>query len=111
MILAIDFDQVIHNKAVPVPGRRMGEPLFGAKEAMQQLSGDDHELIVHTVMATNMSGKKAVEDWLTYYGVPFDEVTAVKPNADIFLDDKAIRFINWEQALKEIDVHSDQSDS
>lgn len=81
----------------------MGPPIDGAKEALETLRSQDNEIIIFTVMATTEGGTKAVEDWLVYYEVPFDEVTAIKPNADVFLDDKAIRFVDWQQALADME--------
>lgn len=102
MILAIDFDGVLHEKDTPIPGRRMGAPLLGAEAAVTALHKSGHTIIIHTVMATTEGGRQAVIDWLRYYDVPFHDVTATKPNADVFLDDKAIRFTDWQQALIEI---------
>jgi hypothetical protein len=101
MILAIDFDGVIHDRDHPLPGKRMGMPIAESQEAMRKLRRS-YKLIVHTVMATNESGKLAVENWLRSYNIPFDEVTAIKPNADVYLDNKAIRFKDWGSALTDI---------
>lgn len=98
--LAIDFDGVLHDHKNPIDGKRMGSPIAGAKEAMQQLH-QEYYLIVHSVWgAAGKSG--AIEDWLKYYEIPYDEVTNQKPNAKYYIDDKAIRFYNWEQALADI---------
>lgn len=80
----------------------MGAPVEGAKEALDRLANVGHTIIIFTVMAVTENGKQAVKDWLDYYDIMYHEVTAIKPNADVFLDDKAIRFINWEQALADI---------
>lgn len=100
-ILAVDFDGVIHDKANPIEGKRMGAPIQGAKEAMEQLH-KRYTLVIHTVMATSTGGTQAAEDWMKYYQIPFDEVTSTKPNAKYYLDDKAVKFISWPQALQEI---------
>lgn len=103
--IAIDFDGVIHDKANPVEGMRMGLPIEGAKEALMGLK-NNYTLIIHTVMATTPSGIHAVSDWLDYYEIPYDQVTATKPNAICYLDDKGLKFINWPQALKDIgEIH------
>lgn len=102
MILSIDFDGVIHDRENPVKGKRMGKPMQGAGEAIEQLIEDGHTVIVHTVMATTPSGTKAVQDWLEYYDIPHHGVTAIKPQADVYLDDRAIRFTNWQDALRQL---------
>lgn len=102
MLLAIDFDGVIHDYKNPVEGRRMGEPINGAKESLQGLKAIGHELVIHTVKASTLGGMKAVIDWMNYYEIPFDFVVYTKPNADVFIDDKAIRFNDWAQTLAEV---------
>jgi hypothetical protein len=37
------------------------------------------------------------------------EVTAEKPRAICYVDDKAIRFLNWEQSLKDIALFANES--
>lgn len=103
MLLAIDFDGVIHDYKNPVEGRRMGEPIDGAKESLHGLKAVGHELVIHTVKASSLGGVKAVSDWLDYYEIPFDYVVAIKPNADVYIDDKAIRFNDWAQTLAEVE--------
>lgn len=99
-ILAVDFDGVIHNKANPVAGRRMGPPYAETREAMLELRGDGWQLIVHTVMAVTDGGRQAVIDWLNFYEIPFDEVTSTKPNAAAYIDDRAWRHIDWPSTLR-----------
>lgn len=99
MTLAIDFDGVIADLHNVSPGKRMGEPVVGALEALESLYDAGHEVIIHTVKATTQGGRKAVEDWLDHYGADYHAVTAVKPNADIYLDDRAVRFVDWSSAL------------
>lgn len=103
MILAIDFDRVLHNIDGPKdPGKRMGRPIPGAVEAMNSLRQAGHTLIVHTLWATTSAGNHACRSWLTYFHIPYDQVTIVKPKADIYLDDRGLRFTDWEKALEDI---------
>lgn len=100
--IAIDFDGVIHDTKHPVPGRRMGPPMPGAVNAMQNLE-DDYTVVVHTTMAKTPQGAQVVEDWLHYYHVPYANVTAVKPNAVLYVDDRALRFTDWTSAAGDIE--------
>ena len=77
----------------------MGPPNEGAVDAMQQLSKMGHQLIIHTCRGGN---PKHVEDWLKWYKIPFESVTNIKPFAAFYIDDRAIKHINWKQTLKEI---------
>lgn len=96
MILAIDFDGVIHDIKNPLPGRRMGGPIIGAKEALVGFKREGHHIVIFTVRANSEASKMTVIDWLTYYEIPFDDVTNIKINADYYIDDKAIQFISWD---------------
>ena len=94
-ILAIDFDGVIHDFKNPVVGRRMGAPIKGTKEALMGFKAHGHKIIVFTIWG-DAKGQKTISDFMKYYELPFDEITNIKPQADAYLDDKAIRFTSWE---------------
>lgn len=106
-IIAIDFDRVIHDIDHPIEGRRMGRPLPGALESINKLFSDGHQIIVHTLWATTPAGKIAVEKWLEYWNFPPFIVTNIKPKADYYVDDKAIRHIDWPTTMEAI--HADPS--
>ncbi len=95
-VLAIDFDGVLHDYKNPLPGRRMGAPLPGAKEAMDTLRRQGYSLVIFSVWGDKPQG---IADWCAFYAVPYDSITNIKPNADVYLDDKAIRFTDWTDAL------------
>lgn len=100
-VLAIDFDQVVHDKLHPIPGRRMGKPFAGAKSALEQLKRHGDTLIIHTTMANTPGGKKAVADFMAYYELPYDSIEP-KVQADFYVDDKAIQHVDWRTSLDEI---------
>lgn len=101
LILAIDWDNVIHDRQHPVAGKKLGGLMEGAEEALDDLYRAGYTIIIHTTMANSPSGRKAVVDWLQYYGIDYHEIVP-KPKADYYIDDKAIKFKNWDQALQEI---------
>ena len=92
------------------------EPLPGAIEKLHQLKEEGAYIIIQT--ARNMKtqggnvGKvmqnigKITLDWLAKYEVPYDEIFFGKPNGEVYLDDRAFRFSNWEEismdSLREI---------
>lgn len=100
-VLAIDFDGVLHDTTNVRPGYKMGIPIPGAKDAMEELH-HGNTIIIFTVWATSADKVKAISDWLHYFGIPYDRITAHKPAADVYLDNKAVRFSNWTQALEDI---------
>ncbi len=95
-ILAIDFDGVIHNHANPIPGRRMGPPIEGAREALEKFVAQEYEIIIFSVWAHD-AGATTIEAWMNYYQIPFHQITNIKPKADLYLDDHAQKFISWDQ--------------
>lgn len=97
-IIAVDFDGVIHDPKNVAAGRRMGQPIDGAKAGMEALRLIAH-VVVHTVRATSSDNGQHVRDWLDFYGIPYDDVTAIKPNAILFIDDRAIPFVNWDVSV------------
>ena len=94
MTLAVDFDRVLHDTDNPVMGRRMGAPMEGAVASMWALRRRGYRLVVFT---TNRIAP--VTDWLDYYQVAYDDVTNTKPDADIYIDDKALRHVNWTDTM------------
>jgi FMN phosphatase YigB (HAD superfamily) len=99
LIAAVDFDGVIHDFKNPVPHRRMGPPLPGAKEGLEELRRRGYELVIFTVWGDE-KGQKTISDFMNYYELPFDSITNIKPNAAFYLDDKAVRFTDWNEALR-----------
>ena len=97
MILAIDFDDVIHWRANPKPGRKMGPPMEGAQEALTELMLQGHTIIIHSCNRPSV-----IADWTAFYGIPYSTITNIKPIADWYIDDKALRFVSWEQTMRDI---------
>lgn len=99
--ILVDFDGTITDKA---HGRDIGNPMKGAKEALQVLKNKGYKIVIFSVRANSDSGKKQIADFLTTNNIPFDGIEA-KPNFDFFIDDKAISIghgSNWEDVLEEV---------
>lgn len=98
MIVCVDFDDTLMDtKNVPL-GKRLGPPTPGAVSFMNQLNAQGDTIIILTVRGGEPRAKKAVEDWLQYFRIPFSAVTNVKVQADAYIDDKAIRYQgNWSE--------------
>ena len=90
MILAIDFDGTIHDHLNPIPGRHMGEPIEGAKEALEAFKRRKDTIIIFSVNRVPV-----IKAWMLYWKIPFDDITNTKPDADYYIDDKAITFTSW----------------
>ena len=99
MTLAIDFDGVIHDFKNPIAGRRMGAPIEGTKQALDELESKGCKIIVFSVWGDQ---PEVITDYMNFYELPFHEITNIKPLADYYIDDNAIRFTNWADILKQI---------
>ena len=73
----------------------IGKPLQG-------LAARGHELVVFTVRGDH-DRKRHVEEWLRYYDIPFARVTNVKESFDLIVDDRAVRFVTWDQTVREVE--------
>jgi hypothetical protein len=94
MTIAVDFDGVLFNG---------DEPIEGAHDAIRELS-KRYRLVVHTARH-DLAG---VQFRLAHHrmGHHFYDVTNRKPAAVAYLDDRAVRFVDWDQAVKAIeDLH------
>jgi len=109
--IGVDFDGVIHkNTKGFYDGTIYDEPIDGSYEALEKLS-KEYNVIVYTCKAKPdrglVNGKTGIEliwEWLEKYDMDsfVTKVTAEKPRAVAYIDDKGIKFNNWEDTLKEI---------
>lgn len=112
MRIVVDLDGTICT--LKEPGQSYADvlPLPGVITALWKLKHDGHQIIIHT--ARNMRtcqgsiGKvmanvgKITLDWLDQYAIPYDEIVFGKPDGDIYIDDKALRFERWESVMERI---------
>ena len=102
--LAIDFDGVLHKYSLGFhDGTLYDVPVNGAKIFMQKLHRN-WWLYIYTTRARTKRGRQAIEEWLRDNKIPFDQVVGDKPPAFAYIDDRAIHFINWKQAMKELGI-------
>ena len=97
--IAVDLDGTLHNPFDREKGYKMGKPMPGAAEAIRQLRLQGHEIIIFPTWADTEQGRQAIVDWLTYFGIEFDDITSTKPEADLYIDNNGYRFTDWENAL------------
>ena len=109
MIIAIDFDGVLHDYKHPVEGRRLGPPMPGAAEAVMDLQDAGHKLIIHSCKASTPGGVEMIQGWLTFYDIDILDIAVSKPMADIYLDDKALPFADWSTTLEFLGVGTDDN--
>ena len=103
--IALDFDGTVHDPKNVKKGYKLGQPVPGAKDAVKFLRDKGHEVIIFPTWADSLQKRKALVDWLNYFEIPFDDITSVKPEADYYIDNNAIRFESWAQTLDFIEKH------
>lgn len=116
--IAIDFDGVIHKASKGFyDGTIYDEPIEGTKEALEQLS-KNNSIVVFTCKAKKdrglVNGKTGVElvwEWLEKHDLAkyVSKVTAEKPRALFYIDDKAVKFTNWNNTLEDIKQRKEQN--
>lgn len=106
--IAIDFDGTLCDVMPHDDNWPMGPVKEGAKDLLKAWTKAGHYLIIHTA---RISGRPtddrqfdAIRDYLDSQDVPFDLIwdESGKPIADIYIDDRAIRFTNWPMVAHQV---------
>ena len=113
--IGVDFDGVVHRCSKGYyDGTIYDDPIPGSYEALQKLS-EKYTIIMFSAKARAdrglVNGKTGIEliwEWLAKHDMAkfVSKVTAEKPRARFYIDDKAIRFTDWEstfEIIEEID--------
>jgi hypothetical protein len=106
--IAIDFDGVIHQYRYGwQSGKIYDPPVDGAFEAMSQLIRAGFDLVIHTTREDHVAIKLWLKQWVTQdYGEELSAVfqdipiTNKKPPAIAYIDDRGLRFTNWNDIRK-----------
>ena len=112
MRICIDLDGTICTIREPGETYRDVKVKPGAKEMIQKLHEAGHTIIINTARNMGSTGHnvgkamknvgKITLDWLEQNGIVYDEIFFGKPNADITIDDRCIRFNdNWQDMTEE----------
>src|SRR3989338_5913425 len=106
--IAVDFDGVIHGYSQGFgDGSIYDGPIRGVVEAMTKLK-EKYYVYIYSYRTGTKEGRDAVGEYLERHGVPYDEISTTKPPAKFYIDDRAIRFKNWKQTLKDLDSFEEE---
>jgi len=104
--IAVDFDGVIHKNSKGYhDGTIYDEPMEGSRESLERLS-KDYDIVIFTAKAkpdrglvNGKTGTQLVWEWLEEHDMAqfVTKVTAEKPRAVQYIDDKGIQFTSWEK--------------
>ena len=110
--ICVDFDGVIHkNSKGYYDGTVYDEPIEGAKEALKKLA-KTYDVVICSAKAkpdrglvNGKTGTELVWEWLKEHKMEkyVTKVTAEKPRAVAYIDDKGIKFNNWADCLKTLE--------
>ncbi len=112
--IGIDFDGVIHkNSKGYYDGTIYDEPIDGSYEALERIS-KKYTIVIYTCKAkpdrglvNGKTGITLVWEWLKKHNMAkfVSKVTAEKPRAVFYIDDKTFRFVDWASCFKQIQGH------
>lgn len=108
MRVCIDIDGVLATEGdEPVYGDEAGwsyekcVPVSGAVEGMKALKAAGHRLILFSSRWGSNIAK--THEWLEKWDIPFDVlILGQKPSADLYVDDKGLRFESWMELLAQV---------
>jgi hypothetical protein len=109
--IVVDLDGTICEHRFPA----FGEPIAGAREALQRLKDAGYWIVIHTVRTSSyyrdtglydpeVNSPEAVRAYLEQHQIPFDEIWLPdKPVAMAYIDDRGLRLVgdrqqsNWQK--------------
>ena len=110
--IGIDFDKVVHKCSKGFyDGTIYDDPIPGAYGALERLS-QKYTIIIYTCKAkpdrgliNGKTGTELVWEWLKNYDMAkfVSKVTAEKPRAVCYIDDKGIEFSDWESCFQRLE--------
>lgn len=101
--LAVDFDGVLHLYTTEWSGIDIipDPPVPGAVEFITA-AVKRFDIVVFSVRADSGPGRVAIQTWLKQHGFPEVRVTALKPKAHVYLDDRGWRFEGTFPSVEEL---------
>jgi hypothetical protein len=102
-VICFDFDGVLNN----YQGWRdegfdviLDKPFHDTVQSMQDIRAMGYRVVVHSVRCAHEGGIKAIREWLDEHGIEVDDVTAHKPLACIYVDDRGYHHTNWDDTVE-----------
>lgn len=101
--VVFDFDGVIHSYKSGWKGELCipDPPVDGIKEAIDEIREAGYEVCVVSTRCNYQNGIEAIENYLAENGIRVDRITAEKPPAIVYIDDRAICFNGKPETLLE----------
>lgn len=111
MRIVVDLDGVICSIRQSNQTYAELEPVPGAVQRLKELRAAGHYIVIQTArhmkscdsnvgLVMKRLGKVTL-DWLEANGVEYDEIFFGKPNGEVYIDDRGLRFENWQDITME----------
>jgi hydroxymethylpyrimidine pyrophosphatase-like HAD family hydrolase len=95
--VVVDLDGTILQER-PTFERSLTVPMLHAVESLQQLSAKGYHITVYT--ARSWAEYDMTLAQLHMFRIPFDLLLCGKPIADVWIDDRAMRFTTWKDVME-----------
>lgn len=92
--ICFDFDGVIHSYVSGWQGNNVANdpPVPGIVGVIRKLYNEGWEIYVHSSRCATLAGAQTIQNYLNRYEIPYKDITPYKPEAKIYVDDRAICF-------------------
>lgn len=100
MQLIIDIDGTICTEEKTY-SRSLAKPLEGAVASINLLYEQGHTIIFYT--ARTWMEFEMTTDWLNRNGFKYHQLVMGKPIGDVWIDDRALQFTNWDEMVDILD--------
>ena len=99
--VVFDFDGVIHSYASgwKAPDIIPDPPVPGIREAIADIRRSGYEVVVVSTRCANRYGLLAIKNYLDQHDIQVDAISAEKPPAICYIDDRAICFDGHPETL------------
>jgi len=99
MQIIIDLDGTICSEEKTF-SRCMAKPISGAKESIDRLYDEGHIIIIYTTRT--WMEFEMTSNWLKQNEFRYHQLIMGKPFGDYWIDDRAIKFENWNDIITKI---------
>jgi hypothetical protein len=98
--IVVDLDGTIIPHALDSEDLLGHEPFPGARETIHAIRKLGVKVIIWTARGEEM--RSMTEYWLSSRNIEFDELRLDKPKANLYIDDKALRFTSWSDVIQKV---------
>ncbi len=110
--ILVDFDRTIHKYSKGFfDGTIYDTPMQDARAALESLKKKGYQIVIFSARpcianretrAEATLQRRIMEQWLNKWGIPYDRISCVKLDAVAIIDDRAVTFHEWRQALQDL---------